>query len=280
MPLKHFTETLLVVLLAVVTIATAVIVSVLPPIPEGFFTWSVLFALTIVYPALLYPLLKSNRADYSFRALHFAPVAIVLIWMFIQIALMKEPRVAMLYRVYTWGFGLLPIVVTFGLLALFCLEVIRRRVPRLTFLTLLLVPFAAVAISSEQWMHWDAQLAALINRKPLEIAMNGSSSSLSATSRGEKNLSSSSDAGEEEWRKKLRSVEGGKVHSSVSVGSTLDGVDAAAGLAGSKSSGTKHVVKRPPTRLPKSGGEMEALALLFVAATAAAAHSRAQKRAL
>ena len=36
MPLKHFTETVLVVLLAAVTIATGVIVSTLPHIPEAF----------------------------------------------------------------------------------------------------------------------------------------------------------------------------------------------------------------------------------------------------
>ena len=286
MPLKHFTETLLVVLLVLVTIATGVAISVLPPIPEGFVPWGIVFVAALIYPAIVYPLLKTNRADYTFRALHFAPVAIALGWLFLQIAMLKEPRAQVAEGIYTWGFGAAPVLFAIFLLAVFCLHVIRRRVPRITLIALLLVPFAALAYLSETRTHWDTQLAALFwSGSPGQIAVNpgGSSSSmLSVSSRGEKNLSTSSVPEEEAWRQKLRSVEMGKVHSSVSVGGTLEGVNAALNLTVPASSGsvvgTRRIAKKPGSRLPKSGGETEAMGLLAFAGFAGTVHVRARRR--
>ncbi|NOS67003.1 MAG: hypothetical protein HOO67_01395 [Candidatus Peribacteraceae bacterium] len=286
MPFKHFTETVLVVLLALATIVTGIAVSLLPPIPEGFVPWAIVFVAAIIYPAIFYPLLKSNRADYSFRALHFAPVGIALGWLLIQVAMLKEPRTEVAERIYTWGFGILPVAVVFVLLAVFCLQVIRRRIPRLAFLIVFLVPFAALAFATEQYTHWDNQIAAVLwNQPPLQIAQQsseGTSSVLSVSSRGEKNLSTSSVPEEEAWRQKLRSVERGSVHSesskaTISVGGTIDGVNAALEVSGQKSSGKKHVVKKPATKLPKSGGEMDALGLLALAGFAGTVHLRNRK---
>lgn len=289
MPLKHLTETVLVVLLALATIVTSVVVSTLPHLPEGFFPWAIVFIATVLFPALLYPLLKSNRADYAFRALHFAPVAIALVWMFIEIAMLKAPRLEILHRIFTWGWAAPAVVITFLLLAVFCLQVIRRWIPRLAFLTLLLLPFLVVAFASEMWTNWDTQLAQLLWKTDTGglIAQQNSSSvssPLSLSSKGEKNLSASSVPEEEAWRQKLREVEQGKVHSnsSATVGEgTLKGIDAAMGLSGSQpSSGVKHVAVKPKTKLTKSGGEMEAMGLLFLAGFAGTVHVRARRRSM
>jgi len=289
MPLKHLTETVLVVLLALVTIAAGVASSVLPPIPEGFIPWAIVFVAALVYPAILYPILKGNRADYSFRALHFAPVALALGWVSLQIVILKEPRAQAVHDIYTWGFGVVPVATMFFLLAVFCLQVIRRRVPRITFMILLLAPFAVAAYVSETRTHWDAQLASLLwTPKPVEVAevaddvrRRGPSSMLAASSRGEKNLSLSSVPDEEAWRQKLRSVEQGSVHAT-SVGGTLKGVNAALNLAVSEESGavvgTRRIAKKPRMRLPKSGGETEAIGIAFLALFAGTLHARGRRR--
>ncbi len=275
MPLKHLTETVLVVLLALVTIVTGVVVSTLPHIPEGFFPWTIIFVATVLFPALVYPLLKNNRADYAFRALHFAPVAITIVWMFVEIAILKQPRLEILHRIYTWGWSAPAVALTFLLLAVFCLQVIRRRVPRITLLILFFVPFIASAYASENYTHWNTQLAALLweAKEPVIIAQNSSSSMssmLSQSAKGEKNLASSSVPEEEAWRQKLREVEEGKTHSSVTAKGPLQGIEAAASL-----SEGKKIVAHKRTKLPKSGGEMEAMAIFIIAAYAAVLHKRA-----
>ncbi len=280
MPLKHLTETVLVVALALVTIITGVIVSTLPHIPGGFFPWTIIFVATVLSPALVYPILKNNRADYAFRALHFAPVTITIVWMFIEIAMLKQPRVDILHRIYTWGWSAPAVAFTFLLLAVFCLQVIRRRVPRIALLVLFFVPFIASAYASENYTHWNTQLAALLwqTKEPVEIAQNSGSSMsamLSQSSKGEKNLASSSVPEEEAWRQKLREVEQGKTHSVTAQG-PLQGIRAATNLSGE---GTK-IVAHKRTRLPKSGGEMEAMGLLAVAAFAGTLHRRARRLAL
>ena len=281
MPLKHLTETVLVVLLALVTIATGIIVSTLPHIPAGFFPWVATFISAVIYPALVYPILKNNRADNSFRALHFAPVTITLMWMFIEIALLKEPRLQLVASAYTWVFSTPAVAATFILISVFCLQVIRRREARLGFLVVLFTPFLAGAVASESSMHWDARLASLLWKTPVEIAMVPSGTTSSApSSKGEKNLASSSVAEEEQWREKLRTVEEGTVHSvssaMASVKGPKQGLTAAVGLAGKAlgSEGTSH--STPRTHLPKAGGEMEAIGIFVLAAFAATLHKRAR----
>lgn len=281
MPLKHLTETVLVILLALLTIATGVVVPTFPAIPEGFFPWAGVFAVTLFYPAAIYPMLKRNRADYAFRGLHFAPAAIAIGWLLIQVAMLKEPRVEALLRVYTWGFAAPAVGLTFLLLAAFCLRVIRRRVPRIAFLTLFFAPFIVLAAVSEYSVHWDDRLASLLWRqKPLLVAQeaeNGkNSSALSLSSKGEKNLSKSSVPEEEAWRAKLRAVEQGKIHASsapsvLKAETSLQGVKAVTALISS--------TKRK-SKLPKSGGEFESLLLFFAAAVLALAHQRARRMAV
>lgn len=281
MPLKHLTETVLIVLLGLTTIATGVIVSTLPHIPEGFFPWAIVVVATVLYPAVLYPLLKNNRADYAFRALHFAPVGIALLWMMIEVAMLKEPRLVPLHGIYTWGWTAAAVALTFLLLAAFCLQVIRRRVPRIAFLLFLFTPFLVSAFMAENFAEWKTQLAALLWEEgvsgPVAALPGGSRSSpLSASSRGEKNLRSSSVPAEEEWRKKLRAVEQGSAHS-VSIAGPLKGVKATSRLSSPETTG-KTLAGKSKSKLPKSGGETEALAVFFVAAAIASAHNKARRR--
>ena len=274
MPLKHLTETVLIVILALLTIVTGVAVSTLPGIPEGFFPWAAVFAGTLLYPAAVYPMLKNNRADYAFRGLHFMPAAIAIGWLLLQVAALKEPRVEMVGNAYAWGFSAAAVAFTFALLAAFSLSVIRRRVPRIASLTILLVPFLALAALNERSMHWDDQIAALVwDHMPDLIAQEDgkNSSALSPSSKGEKNLSASSVPEEEAWRAKLREVERKKLGSSsvsseLKTKTSLQGVKAAAVLIAKK------------TKLPKSGGEMESVAVLFVALMAGTLHVRARRR--
>lgn len=274
MPLKHLTETVLIVLLAIATIATGVVVSTLPHLPEGFFPWSLVLLATILYPAIFYPLFKNNRADYAFRALHFAPVALTLLWMFIEIALLKDPRFSVVHNIYAWGWSAIAVSVVFLFLGIFCLQVIRRRIPRLALLVLLLAPFIAVAYVSEKRMQWHPRLAALLwGEENVQIAQqNGAASSgLAPSSRGEKNLSTSSVSEEEAWRQKLREVEQGTVHS---VTGPKTGVDAVGSLLGQMSS----AVTPPKSKLTKSGGEFEALLIVFIAAYAGTLHRKSKQR--
>jgi hypothetical protein len=290
MPLKHLTETLLIVLLGAVIILTGVVVASLPHLPAGFMPWAIVSFLTVLYPAVLYPLLKRNRADYAFRSLHFVPFVMTIIWLVIEIIMLKDPRFIVAQRVYTWGLTAPAVLVAFVLMVAFVLHVIRRRIPRITFLTLLLVPFLASAYVNENTdLHINDRLASVLWTRFDEIAVvpvnTSSSSSMTTTvaisSKGEKNLSASSVPEEEEWRQKLRDVEEGKTHSlaNVSVKGTTIGVKAAAQLA--SSSAAKPVAVNPGnSHLPKSGGEFESIALFLVAAYCGTLHMRARRRAL
>ena len=65
MPLKHSTETLLIVVLGILFLVTGAILDILPSIPEGTVLWGVAWAGSVAYPLLLYPVLKERRADAS-----------------------------------------------------------------------------------------------------------------------------------------------------------------------------------------------------------------------
>jgi peptidoglycan/LPS O-acetylase OafA/YrhL len=161
MPLKHFTETLLIVVLAVATLVFAILVRTAPPFPTGFVPLLLLFGAGLVYAAAFSPMLRRNRADYSFRLLHLAPAAIALIGIVFGLLKTSFPSVAPMVKVLSWGFFLPFVILFFALVVIFCLSVIRRRWPRLTalgVLLLLFVPLAAVSESSD----WDEALGATV----------------------------------------------------------------------------------------------------------------------
>lgn len=160
MPLKHLTETVLIAILAAVTIVTGFLVATLPHLPQGLLPAAMLLVLTLLYLVAIYPLLKSNRADNAFRLLHAAPAAIVAVWFAVEIAGLRFPALLLLSRVWTWGFGLFGVLLTFVLLAAFVLRVIRRRTPRLSILAALILPFALIGLFSERRNGWHSALSA------------------------------------------------------------------------------------------------------------------------
>ena len=286
MPLKHFTETVLLLVLAAVTIATGIAVSVLPPLPGGWLPWGVLFMVTLAYPVALYAFLRRNRAEYTFRVLHFLPALIVALWALLELASQRFPRAGGLLSGFLWGHAAVPVLIGLALLALFCVNVIRRRVPRLAGLALLTALFAGFVVLSQD-RGWGTQLAAVIGR-PAKPAGSSQSSG--------KNLAPSSVPAEEEWRQKLRDVEkkssssarvasaaGSSARAGVASASSIASVSASSAMASSvqpRSSASSRpaiVATNPPNRLPTSGFGAEAIATLFVAGYCGVLHRRASK---
>lgn len=209
MPLKHFTETLLVFLLGLLTILVGVAVASLPVLPRGILPWITVFGVALLYPLAIYPILKRDRADYAFRLLHFGPVAIALVWFLTQVASLRFPRILILGGVWTFGWSLIPILILFFLMELFCLHVIRQRSSRSLLLLLLIVPFTAVALSARRIADPDAIIASALWRgtwwdltNETATTVPGSGTEVAFEREGV-NLSRSAEPSEEEWRAKI-----------------------------------------------------------------------------
>jgi hypothetical protein len=270
MPLKHCTETLLIVCLAAVMIVAGIALSTLPDLPAGAPAWAVLMALALAYPIALYPALRRNRADYEFRALHFLPALFVLLWLVIQITSQKIPDARSLSSALTWGYTGIPVSIFFFLLILFVLQVIRRRVPRLTFLLLLFVPYAAAAVLSEQAPSWNTQLASAL----WGWTGSGTSSMGQIAQNTQRSLPKSADPDEEEWRQKLRDRDAADRASSSALSSS------SVIALGAKSSSSTPLIAMKPTNgtLPSAGPGMELLGSIVVAAYCGVLHQRAKRR--
>jgi hypothetical protein len=163
MPLKHPTETLLVFLLGLVIVLTGIVLPTLPLLPQGILPWMIVLLLTLAYPLSLYGLLKRNRADYTFRLLHFLPALMAGIWLILALLGLRFSPARFLLRVYLFAWTLPAVIVSFLLIAAFCLEVIRRRVPRLILLSVLLVPFLVLGIVGSRFQT-STKIASLLWR--------------------------------------------------------------------------------------------------------------------
>src|SRR5438552_2256650 len=94
MPLKHSTETTLIVILAIVTMLTGVACAVLPPPTAQPIPWAILFVATIAYPLALEPFFRQRRADYAFRLLHLAPALMLILWLALTLLAPGRPVLA------------------------------------------------------------------------------------------------------------------------------------------------------------------------------------------
>lgn len=176
MPLKHFTETLLIALLAFVTVVMAILTRAVPSFPAGFLPLVLLTAAGLLYVGILYPLLKRDRADYPFRMLHFVPAALPFAKLIGGALARRFEFLAPAVKVLGWGWLLLPVALFFLFVIWFCLSVIRRRVPRLGILALLFVPYAAFAVMSESQPSWNKTLTAMLtpsSASPVMVAQQG-----------------------------------------------------------------------------------------------------------
>lgn len=288
MPLKHFTETALVILLGIMLLLAGVAIDTLPLLPEGALPWAIAFAVSIFYALALYPMLRRNRAEYSFRLLHFLPAVMLVLWLVIQLLALREPRALIAHHWYTWGFGILAVTAGMLLLIAFCLNVIRRRVPRVATLLVLLLPFTAFAFVSERSLHMDERLShivwqgdwwnvvgsgAFLALVPPEESVNG------------QNLDPSNNPQEESWRSRLRALEERRrqIAAERSAQSSLSrSVESSSrsSMTSSRAS-SKHVVAtngKTPPKLPSSGFDPSVFIVFGLAGYTAILHERARKR--
>jgi len=300
MPLKHFTETVLIVLLGCMTLVTGVAMDTLPLLPEGALPWAIAFAIALLYGLSLYPLLKKNRADNSFRILHFLPAAMLVLWLVIELLTLKFPQALTVHHWYTWGWSVVVVVLCFLFFIAFCLNVIRRRVPRIALLLLLLVPFTGLAFASEQYYHWDQKVSSIVwQGNWWDLVGTGTIIAGTQKPGDNANLDPSDNPQEEAWRRRLRALDerrrsiaeekdgksssskvSSKASSKALVASSSSRVASSTRSSeGQQSSGREIAqVKTPPPRLPTSGGEMSGLVFAMLAGYTTVLHRRAAKR--
>ncbi len=270
MPLKHDTETRLTLLLGLMIAMAGVVSAFLPPISVSVWLWAVAFAVSVAYPLLLYPLLRSRRADYPFRLLHCAPATILLFWLLLELLASALPSMQFVQTWYTLGWSAIAVIAAFIFLMIFCVRVIRQWVKRIALLLAILIPFLIVGVWSDI-ADWDRRFTAAL--------WNGSLlASLGTDASG--NLLPSTDPLEEQWRIELRLMEqrrqailrgetGGLV-ADVTITAPGDGAQIASGGLGPQT-GTGDII---PPQLPSSGFGVEALAVAFLALASATIHRR------
>lgn len=287
MPLKHFTETFLVVVLGAVIALTGLLTATLPNLPEGALPWAVLFILSVIYPLSLYSLFQRRRADNTFRNLHWFPAGMLLIWLVLQGAVVGSAMDAESIALFAWGWTLGPVLFGFVLLVLFCLKVIRRRIPRLFFLGLILIPFAAAAFLSEQDGNWEQELASVLWSADFwQVDETGFLASFIAPT--EKNLEASDDEKEEDWRERLRMQERRDDRIAARMNEDSDDgmkvvelhIDMDKSSKSSSSTGFEYgSSSSKPSELPESGFGWSAIILTLIAGYCAAINESARKRA-
>lgn len=258
MPLKHATETRLVILLGGALVGIGAAARVLPPFPRVAFLWGGLALLSLLYPLFLLPLFRARRADYAFRVLHFLPFVLLIAWSAApSLRGIGVPGPFLAW--YTWEHGALPLAVCFLLLFLYCFRVVRQRVRRsLALSTMLLLVAASPAYG--RW-SWDS-LRVLWTVSP-EAPPGGDALSV--------NTDPSSSLGEEVWRMRLR-----RMHRRQDRLRPDDGfvdrpsLPTSIPLQASSSSA--------PPRLVPSGADMRLVLFLFFALYAGILHARARRR--
>lgn len=285
MPLKHFTETFLVVVLGVVVALTGLLTATLPPLPQGALPWTVLFVLSVIYPLSLHSLFQKRRADNFFRKLHWIPAAILLVWLALQGVALGSQLTFDQVSVYTWGWTLVPVIVSFILIVTFCLKVIRRRVPRLTFLALILVPFTALALLSEQGGEYEKELtAALWGADFWNLDESGVLTAwIGSETQSGKNLEVSQDPAEEKWRERLRKQK----EREQEIAARMEEESSSSSQRSLKSVGSTYSVtsfdtmasvSSRPTKLPDSGFGWHIIISLLVIGYSAVLHRRTALR--
>jgi len=293
MPLKHFTETFLIVVLGAVILFTGLLTASLPDLPNGALPWVILFVLSIVYPLSLHSMFQKRRADNFFRKLHWFPSIMLLVWLALQVSALTGVIALTYVAFYTWAWTLPAVIVGFILIVLFSLKVIRRRVPRLAFLALLLVPFAALAFVSERGGHFESEITAMLWDADIMHTSNtgGLVASWFDTGTGsEKNLEPSDDIAEEEWREQLRMQQRReerieeRIYGNKSSSSSVSSQSSVSSLKDEDTmlSGTGDELRNAgtmPGKLPSSGFGWSFIILTLVAAYSATLHRSVKKTA-
>ncbi len=283
MPLKHATETLLVFILGLALLIAGVVVHFLPPLPGGLLPWAIAFLASIVYPLVLYPLMRARRAEYALRALHFFPALMLLGWLALQLIAIPLHGLWFLPSILRWGLGIVPVTIGMALLIWYCAEVIRQRNVRMQILGLLFLPFLFLATATER-MNLSL---------PILASIGHSSESSSTSSVQIANLEPSEHPAEQKWRGVLRQMqrrqqrllnredpfagasEGTLQSSSAPIMIAVQSSSSATQSEGTVSSRT--TVDAPP-RLSSTGLGLDAFVGLIVAAYGAVMQKQLKKR--
>ncbi len=150
-------------LLGIMISVAGLVTSLLPALPEGALYWLITLSVVLVYPLVLVPFFRANRADKEFRWLHWMPMFIVVLWLGLELLSMKFEAVhtAQIGFFSLWSLPL--VALGLGLTIAFSAHVIRRRQTRITVLTVLLATFASTAYAA-QVNNWNPALQAAIFR--------------------------------------------------------------------------------------------------------------------
>jgi len=260
MPLKHATETRLVIVLGGALVWIGVLVRFLPPFPDLGFLWGGMWLVSLLYPLLLFPIFRERRADYAFRMLHFLPSILLLLWAALSALRLSGVSLGVFFAWYTWEYGVLPIIVSFLLLFLYCFHVIRQRVRRSIALSFFLLVFVVPSVHS-QFGSWRDLLAS-----STEVPSEDPSSSV--------NTDPSSSLGEEVWRMRLRRMhrrQGRLGREDGLVDRPALSLEVVSVLANASSSST-------PPRLVSSGMGFEWSVVVLLALYTGILHARARRR--
>ncbi|TSC97026.1 MAG: hypothetical protein Greene101449_1329 [Candidatus Peregrinibacteria bacterium Greene1014_49] len=286
MPLRHSTETALLLILGIVIACAGLLTASLPGLPGGIFPWAVLFAITVAYPILLTPLFRARRADTPLRWMHWFPAAMLLMWFLIEVAALYVPHIAALQSVYTMVWTLPAVALGILILVLYCLKVIRRRLPRISVLLLTFIVFLVFGVASVRGNVWNKQIAAtlweggwwqIFGTGSTFIASNGTGTSL-------EEIPASADSSEERWRQKLRTSERRsareiqKRNETQSAGALSSAPQSTMAIEPSSSAPLWRSASSAPAALPSSGGAVEVLALTLIALYSGVLHDRARRR--
>lgn len=160
-PLKHHTETAYMIFLGLVICVFGFFIALLPHIPAGLPYWAIFLVLSLLYPLILAPTLRYNRADYEFRMMHWFPFFMVVLWLVLELIgpMAYILRIFQLGFFFLWSLPLVALGIFF--LILFAAHVIRRRFIRIIVLSVFLALFTFGALATEA-MHRNSRLTRTI----------------------------------------------------------------------------------------------------------------------
>lgn len=280
MPLRHSTETALLLILGLAIAVTGFLIATLPPLPGGILPWAVLMVVSVVYPVLLTPLFRARRADTPLRSMHWFPAAMLLVWFILEAVALYVPAVASARSIYIVLWTLPAVVLGILILVLYCLHVIRRRVPRVSALLLTFIAFLTLGVTSVRGGQWDKQLASTFWGSDI-WSLLGTGSLLSGSGSTTGDIAASAEPSEERWRQKLRALQRRSEreaarHSEEAMEGSL--FSAPRSVRSTSSVPTWRSASSAPSTLPSSGPVVEILALTLIALYTGVLHDRVRRR--
>lgn len=174
MPLKHYTESAYLFVLALVICISGIVIALLPPLPLGLKYWGAGFAITVLYPLVLRHTFRANRADYEFRLMHWFPAGMFALWILLQLtdSYMKILHILNLGFFYLWSLPLVMLGLFF--IGIFAVHVLRRQKQRILTMSIIAALFLATSVSAET-LNINSELSRAVfpradEQKPMTFA--------------------------------------------------------------------------------------------------------------